>query len=246
VLDEIEYDIKLFPQLKEIMFEDDTLTLKRYYERLERICRGILDRRIKISWSCNARPDIQDFSILKLMKRSGCRMLCVGFESGDEKILANIKKGISIGMMKNFARLCRKAGISIHGCFVIGSPGENMDSIKKTIRFASELPIDTVQFSGLCPYPGSEFYNWCKKNNHIIAKDWKEWVDEKGEQRTIIDYPHLSCKDMNKAIDKSLYSFYLRPRYILSQVFRLKSIYDIHARVRGIFSFIDHIRMTNR
>ena len=237
VLDEIKYDIGVFPGLKEIMFEDDTFTLKGYYERLERICQGMLDRRIRISWACNARTDMQDLAILRLMKKSGCRMVCVGFESGDEKILENLKKGVSLDVMRNFAQLCRRAGISVHGCFVIGAPGETFDSIKKTIRFAANLPIDTVQFSGLSPYPGTEFYYWCKENNYLVSKSWKEWVDVKGEQRTIINYPHLSCDAMNKAIDSSLYSFYLRPRYILSQIFRPKSLYDIQARMKGLLNF---------
>ncbi|MFC1667263.1 B12-binding domain-containing radical SAM protein [Candidatus Omnitrophota bacterium] len=241
VLDEIEHDINVFPGLKEIMFEDDTFTLKRHHGRLETICRGILDRKIRVSWACNARPDMQDFSILKLMKKSGCRMVCVGFESGDEGILTKLKKGTSLGVMKDFTRLCRKAGISVHGCFVIGAPGETLDSIKKSARFAAGLPIDTVQFSGLCPYPGTEFYYWCRDNNYLVPKDWKEWVDEKGEQRAIVDYPYLSCEAINKAIDRSLYSFYLRPYYILSQIFRPKSFYDIEARSKGLFNFIRYL-----
>jgi radical SAM superfamily enzyme YgiQ (UPF0313 family) len=237
VLGEIENDILLFPQLKEIMFEDDTFTLAKYFPRLEKICKGILDRKIKISWSCNARPDIQDFSILKLMKKSGCRMMCVGFESGDEKMLENLKKGITLDRMKNFAALCRKAGVSVHGCFVIGGPGETHDSIKRTVRFAAALPIDTAQFSGLSPYPGTEFYSWCRDNRFITARDWKEWVDEKGEQKTIVDYPDLSCSSMNEAIDKALYRFYLRPGYLFSQIMRPKSFDDINARLKGLFQF---------
>lgn len=244
VLDEIEEDMRLFPRLKEIMFEDDTFTLERFYGRLERICNGILKRNIKISWACNARPDIINTSLLKLMKRSGCRMVCVGFESGDEKILENIRKGITLDRMSAFAIACSSAGILIHGCFIIGAPGETSVSIKKTVRFASRLPIDTAQFSGLCPYPGTEFYRWCKEKNYMITKDWKEWVDEKGEQRTIIKYPSLSCGEMNKAIDSALYSFYLRPGYILSQVFRPKSFHDMQARAKGLLNFMSHVWTT--
>lgn len=242
VLDEIEYDIRLFPGLKEIMFEDDTFTLQRHRTRLEEICRGILDRRIRISWACNARPDIQDFSILKLMKKSGCRMMCVGFESGNEKILRNLAKGISLETMRRFSQLCRKADISVHGCFVIGGPGETDRTIEETVRFALSLNIDTVQFSGLCPYPGTEFYSLCKEKNYLAAGDWKDWVDDNGEQQTIINYPHLSCAVMNKAIDSSLYRFYLRPGYIFSQITRPKSIYDLQARLKGLLNFVGHLR----
>jgi anaerobic magnesium-protoporphyrin IX monomethyl ester cyclase len=242
VLDEIEYDIKMFPSLKEIMFEDDTLTLKKYNARLEKICRGMIDRKIKISWSCNARPDTLDISLLRLMRKSGCRMMCVGFESGDDAILGNLKKGISSDTMRKFAGLCRQAGISVHGCFVIGSPGETKETIRNTAEFAASLPVDTVQFSGLCPYPGTEFYSWCRDNDFIRAKDWNEWVDPDGEQKTIVDFPGLSCGYMNKAIDRALYNFYLRPGYIISQLIRTRSIHDIKARARGIFNFISRKR----
>jgi len=241
VLDEIEYDIVLFPKLKEIMFEDDTLTLLKYQGRLEKICKGILDRGIKISWSCNARPEIQDIALLRLMKKAGCRMMCVGFESGDDDILANLKKGITTDRMKNFAVLCRKTGISVHGCFVIGAPGETHDTVSRTIKFAAQLPIDTVQFSGLCAYPGTEFYDWCKVNNYIVPRRWNEWVDKNKEQRAIIGYPYLSCSSMNKAVDRALYSFYLRPGYILKKIFFPGSIYDVWPKIKGVFNFMEYL-----
>ena len=246
VLDEIERNIRLFPKLKEIMFEDDTFTLKGYRSRMEEICQGMIERKIKMSWSCNARADEQDLSVLRLMKKAGCRMMCVGFESGDEDILFNLRKGTSPEAMQRFAGLCRKAGISVHGCFVVGSPGETPESIKKTVKFAMSLPIDTVQFSGLCPYPGTEFYHWCKDNNYLSANAWREWVDENGEQRTIIDYPNLSCDAMNKEIDASLYKFYSRPGYVLSQIFRPKSFHDVQARVRGLSNFISHLLVVKK
>ncbi len=242
ILGEIEYDILLFPNLKEIMFEDDTFTLERSHDRLEKICKGIIDRKFNISWACNARAEITNLSLLKLMKKSGCRMFCVGFESGDELMLERLKKGASIDKMRRFVELCRIAGISIHGCFVVGGPGETLATIKKTARFANSLPIDTVQFSGLCPYPGTEFYNWCKDNNFIASKDWKEWVDARGEQKAIVEYPGLSCEAINKAINRSLYSFYLRPGYIMSQILQPKPFYDVHVRIRAIFNFIEHLR----
>ena len=241
VLDEVEHNIKTFPALKEIMFEDDTFTSKKYHSRLENICKGMIERKIGITWSCNVRPDIEDISILRLMKASGCRMVCVGFESGDEKMLVNLKKGITLDKMRNFSKLCRMAGISVHGCFVIGAPGETSDSVERTVRFAASLPIDTAQFSGLCAYPGTEFYHWCRDNDYLSAKTWKEWVDENGEQRAIIDFPQLSCEDMNKAIDRALYSFYLRPGYVLSQIFRPKSVHDVQARAKGLINFVNHL-----
>ncbi|MBZ0267433.1 B12-binding domain-containing radical SAM protein, partial [bacterium] len=141
ILDEIEYDLELFPQLKEIMFEDDTLTLSTHLDRLQEICQGIIDRGIhkRISWSCNARPDLTDMETLKLMKASGARMFCTGFEFGNDEMLKRIKKGIGTEKMREYARNAAAAGIRVHGCFMVGGPGETRETAMQTIRLAQDL-----------------------------------------------------------------------------------------------------------
>src|SRR5690606_1726089 len=84
VVDEMEYDKRLFPNLKEIMFEDDTLTMRSHQDRMVALCEEMIRRDIGISWSANARVDVNDLEVLKIMKRAGCRWLCVGFEFGDQ------------------------------------------------------------------------------------------------------------------------------------------------------------------
>lgn len=233
VVDEIEYDLELFPDLKEIMFEDDTLTADR--NRTREICNEILDRGLnkKISWSANARADLDDLELLKLMKKSGCRMLVTGFEFGDQEILNNVKKGLTIEQMKKFARLTKKAGIKVHGCFMIGGPGDTKETAMKTIKLANEIKPDTLQFSGLTPYPGTEFYNWCKDNEYIIAQDWTDWVDA-GEQSTVVEYPNLSKKDIVNLVDKGLYeNFYFKPSTWIHHLLTIKGFGDLKRKVSG-------------
>lgn len=240
VVDEIESDLKLFPFLKEIMFEDDALTLKRHLPRLAAICEEMLRRNLKISWSANSRANVNDVEILKLMKRAGCRMLVVGFEFGNQDILNNVRKGILLEQSRKFAELTSKVGIRVHGCFMIGGPGETPETARDTIEFAKNLPIDTLQFSGLCAYPGTDFYKWAKENGYLVPQDWPQWVDEDLEQRAIIDLPGLSVDELNQLVDKGLKEFYLRPKQMVRMLRNIRSWSDVKAKSHGLRAFIDY------
>lgn len=240
VVDEIEYDLKMFPFLKEIMFEDDTFTLVRHKERLYRICEEMMSRNIKISWSANARADLTELSILKTMKKAGCRMLVTGFEFGSQQILDTVRKNITLEQMRKFAENCNRAGIKVHGCFMIGGPGETRETAYETIKIARELKISTAQFSGICPYPGTEFYKWCKEKNYIVPKDWSGWVDNNLEQRAIISYPNLSVDEINQLADTGLKRFYLRPCQVMSILKSIKSVSDLKAKLYGFKKFLQY------
>ena len=240
VVDEIEYDLELFPDLKEVMFEDDTITANK--KRCADICNEIINRGLnkKISWSANARADLDDFELLKLMKESGCRMLVVGYEFGDQKILDNVRKRLTVEQMKEFARLTRKAGIMVHGCFMIGGPGETRETAVKTVKLPRELKPDTLQFSALTPYPGTAFYDWCKENGYIIANDWTEWVDA-GEQSTVVEYPNLSKDEIVNLVDKGLYeNFYFRPSTWVHHLLTIRGYDDFKRKVKGARSLVGY------
>lgn len=237
VVDEIEYDYKLFPYLKEIMFETDTFTASSGH--VSGVCEEILKRNLKITWSCNVRVDV-DLSLLPLMKKAGCRMLMVGFEFGTQEALDAIKKGITIEQSKKFAETAHKLGFTIHGCFMIGAPGETRESAQATIDFAKSLPLDTIQISGICTYPGTEIYNWAKERGYLMPKDWNEWVSEDFEQVTLLNYPQLSKKEIDEFIDKGLREFYLRPKQIIKMAKDLKNVGDIKRKLYGFKSFLDY------
>jgi radical SAM superfamily enzyme YgiQ (UPF0313 family) len=240
VIDEIECDLKLFPFLQEIMFEDDTLTLEQHLPRLRSICEGLLQRGIRISWSANARASLRDLPTLKLMKCAGCRMLCVGFEFGNQQILNNVRKGTKLEHMREFAELARRAGIRVHGCFMVGGPEETRETARQTIEFAKSLPIDTVQFSGVCAYPGTVYYGWAKQNGYLVPEDWPQWVDGNLEQRAIIDFPQLSVDEINHLVDQGLKEFYVRPRQMLRMLGNIRSWADVKAKLHGLRSFWDY------
>ncbi len=248
VLAEIEYDLELFPSIQEVMFEDDTLTLGSHVERLREICRGLIERGLhrRLSWSANARPDLTDLDTLRLMKESGCRMLCCGFEFGSDEMLQRVRKGIRTEKMREFARNASRAGIRIHGCFMIGGPGETRASARQTIRFAQELDIDTCQFSGVTAYPGTAYYEWAKENGYLNVTGWRDWVDDDLEQRGVVDLPGLSAEDIDELVDEGLRRFYLRPRQVRTILKNIRSWSDVRTKFHGLLSFFDYFARSRR
>ena len=241
VISEMEHDLTLYPQIKEIMFESDTFAANPLYT--ESLCKAILSSGInkKIKWSCNLRVDTK-LELLPLMKEAGCRMVLTGFEFGTQEALNSVKKGTTLIQAKKFAETAAKIGFIIHGCFMVGGPGETIESAKETIKFAKSLPLDTAQFAGLCPYPGTPLYDWAVKNNYLIAKDWTEWLNKDYEQCTLLSYPQFSSKAIDYYIDKGLKSFYLRPQQILRMILNIRSFSDIQRKLFGFKNFLDYFK----
>ncbi|HPB68348.1 MAG TPA: radical SAM protein [Candidatus Omnitrophota bacterium] len=240
VVDEMEYDLSVHPQIREIMFETDTFAASR--EHAEAVCREILRRGLnkKISWSCNMRINTP-LDLLPLIKSAGCRMLMVGFEFGyDEAFRAVRKGGVNVAMARQFARRAHELGFIIHGCFMIGAPGETRASAQETIDMAKSLPLDTVQITGIATYPGTAMYQWAKENGYLIAKDWREWLTAENEQRTLLSYPQLSNQDMDAFIDKGLKQFYLRPGQIWRMLISIRSAGDLLRKLYGFGAFLNY------
>ncbi len=237
VVDEMEYDLNVHPSIREIMFETDTFAADS--DHAIDICHEILKRNIhqKICWSCNARVNI-DLDILPLMKKAGCRMLMVGFEFGTDEALKSVKKGgVSIDISRKFAQRAHDLGFVIHGCFMIGAPGETQESARATVDFAKKLPLDTVQFTGIATYPGTEMYRQAKKNGWLIPGNWREWLSPEREQQTLLNYPQLSRQEIDQWIDIGLKEFYLRPGQILRMLTSIRDRGDLLRKIYGLRSF---------
>lgn len=237
VADEIEYDYELFPQIREIMFETDTFTASPHHVR--GVCEEILRRRLNITWSCNVRVDVK-LDLLPLMKKAGCRMLMVGFEFGTQEALDSVKKGTTPEQAWAFAARAHELGFIIHGCFMIGRPGETEETARETVEFAKSLPLDTVQFSGITVYPGTEMYEWAKANGYLVPKDWTGWLNEDREQVTVLSYPNFTREDIDRYIDIGLKEFYLRPRQMLRMALGIRNIGDLNMKLYGLRSFMDY------
>ena len=246
VVDEMEHNLKLFPNLKEIMFEDDTLTMRIARDRLIELCEEIIRRDLPLSWSANARVDLNDLDTLKLMKRSGCRMLCVGFEFGDQKILNNVKKGTTIDQMYTFAENAAKAKLRIHGCFMVGGPEETEETAMRTIKMSQELAIDTAQFTGVVAYPGTAYYEWAKESGALLPQDWRDWVTEDFEQAATVSLPGLDHEQIDHFVDIGLRKFYLRPTQMWRMLRNISSWSDVKAKYHGLRSFMGYFAGSGR
>lgn len=241
VVDEIEYDIKICPEVikgGEFFFEDDTFTVNK--ERAMQICEEIMRRNLKITFSVNARVDNADLELFQTMKRAGCRELLVGFESGNQQVLDNMNKNITLEQSDKFMEYAKRVGLEVHGCFVIGLPGETEDTAKETINFALKLGLTTVQFSGAVPFPGTPFFDLCKREGWLKSTVWPDWLDT-GEQKGVIEYHGMSNERINYYVDSGLKKFYFRPDYMLKFLFKTKSKSDFYRKLRGAWNFFSYL-----
>lgn len=211
LVDEFEYITKELPQVKEVFIEDDSFTIDK--ERIVHFCDELLQRNVKIIWSCQSRADL-DIDIMEKMKKAGCRLLDVGYESGNDEILKNIKKGITVNQLRKFTLNAKKAGLKILADFVIGLPGETNETANETINFIKEIKPDLLQVAVATPMPGTEFYNYCKEEGYLLISDLEESIDKSGFQKCIISYPHLNSENIIFYVDRALKGYYLNISYV--------------------------------
>ncbi len=215
------------PEVKEIMFDDDTFTDSASLPRVEAIARGMGD--LGMTWSCNAKANVP-FKTLKIMKENGLRLLLVGYESGDDDILHNIKKGLRTDIARRFTSDCRKLGIVIHGTFILGLPGETAETIERTINFAKEINPHTIQVSLAAPYPGTTLYKQAVDNGWLQENEAVNLVNDKGVQLAAISYPHLSKEEIFHSMESFYRRFYFRPGKIWEIVKEMLTSWDLMTR----------------
>ncbi len=209
---EIAYIQRAFPQVREIFFDDDTFTDD--LPRAEAIARAL--GRMGVTWSCNAKANVPR-DTLKVLRDNGLRLLLVGYESGNQQILHNIKKGMRIEVAREFTRNCHELGIKIHGTFILGLPGETRETIEETIRFATEINPHTLQVSLAAPYPGTFLHRQATENGWFDAAA-AELIDESGVQIAPLQYPHLSHTEIFDGVETFYRKFYFRAPKIASIV----------------------------
>lgn len=241
IVDEFEYITKELPEVKEIFIEDDSFTISTKLVR--DVCQEIIKRKINIVWSCNSRATL-DYETLKLMKDAGCRLLIVGYESGSDEILQAIKKGVNKEQMKKFTAAAKKAGLLVHGDFIIGLPGETKETAEMTLQFIKELKPNILQVAVATPLPGTEFYNYVKENGYITIDDLKDSVDENGYQKCIISYPNFTTEDIEFYVDKALKKYYLSPLFVpvaLSNVLRKNGMHEMKSMLKSAETFLKYV-----
>ncbi len=237
VLGEMELIPKYFPQVKEVFFDDDTFTDDR--PRTEEIARGL--GRLGLTWSCNAKANVP-YETLKVMRDNGLRLLLVGFETGNEQILKNIKKGVKVERARQFAKDCHDLGITIHGTFILGLPGETKETIQETIRFARDINPSSLQVSIAAPYPGTALYKQAQEEGWL-PDDSASLVDDRGVQSAVLEYPGLSRGEIFESVDTFYRKFYFRAGKIAELAGEmLRDRESIGRRLREGVEFVSFLR----
>lgn len=233
IVDEIEYLMNEYG-MKEISFYDDLFTLKKDW--VISICQEIIQRGIKIDWKVLSRVDTVDYKILKYMKEAGCWIIFYGFESGSQKILDNIRKKQTVEQNIKAAELTRKAGIEMHGFFMIGNIAETEETVYQTIKIARKIKPKHYQFTIVRPDPGSDLYNSYVQEINKKGISWSEYyafprdiskipvVGTELSNEELIDFRNLanrsmSLKSLFKYAIKSLLTFKIKQFIRIIKIF---------------------------
>jgi hopanoid biosynthesis associated radical SAM protein HpnJ len=237
VMDEVRWAQRAFPQVKEIFFDDDTFTDDA--RRAEAIAREL--GRQGVTWSCNAKANVPR-ETLKVMRDNGLRLLLVGYESGNQQILHNIKKGMRIDVAKRFTKDCHELGITIHGTFILGLPGETRETIEETIRFAMAINPHTIQVSLAAPYPGTHLYRQALENGWLDDSH-ADLLDGRGVQIAPLHYPGLGHTEIFQSVEEFYRRFYFRAPKIASIVGEMaRSPQMMRRRLREGVEFFQFLR----
>jgi anaerobic magnesium-protoporphyrin IX monomethyl ester cyclase len=241
ILAEIEYYQERFG-VKEIAFYDDVFTLDK--KRAHSIADEIIKKKIKLHWSCETRVNLVDEDLLVHMKRAGCYAISYGIESGTPEVLEAIDKGITLPQVTRAVRWSQKAGLQTIGYFMIGSPGESPETIRKTIQFAKSLKLDFAQFAVTTPFPGTKLYDMYTSGKKREAIPWESFVyaGTGGGTSPVFESDHLSREDIQRWSRRAYREFYLRPSYAWQRLGHIRSPGDVKVTVKGLSMLLGTLR----
>jgi anaerobic magnesium-protoporphyrin IX monomethyl ester cyclase len=193
--------------VKNIHMYADLFTVNR--DQVMGLCRGIVDAGLKIRWTCNSRVDFVDREMLEAMARSGCYYIAWGLESGNKDILSHARKGVDPERARQSLRWAKEVGIKNWGYFIIGLPGETVESIKQTIAFSKSLPLDLALFHIAAPYPGTPFFFEVMRNGWF--RPGVRWEEIDMDDSTVLDYPDLKAEALEYWQKRAFREWALRP-----------------------------------
>lgn len=242
VIEEVKYILREMPEVNEIFFDDDTLAdAHDFVVELSGALRklGFGTPGFRVTWGCNAKANVPQ-PVLKAMKEGGCRVLLVGYESGNQQILHNIKKGLRVDVARQFTKDAHALGLTIHGTFILGLPGETLETIEETIQYAKEIDPHTIQVSLAAPYPGTFLYKQATENGWFDNED--HLLTDGGNQIAQLSYPHLHSSVIFDKVEEFYKRFYFRPSKIWSIVLEMLTDWQMmKRRLREGVEFFDFL-----
>ncbi len=220
VADEFDFVGKELPEVKTVMLEDDTFIVNK--KRTLELAEALIQRGNTLSFDSNCRADIgADVDFLKTLHKAGARLFCVGFESGDTNVIGHMHKNLKssrnegyLDEAQKFTKACQKAGIMVHGCFMIGNLNETKESMDATLNFAKKLNPDTAQFFPIMVYPGTVAYEEAKQKGYLATEDFNAWLTKEGLHNSVVNLPSVSHQELVEFADRARREFYLRPSYL--------------------------------
>lgn len=222
--------------IKEVSFWDDTMTINKTW--MEGFCDRLVEKKVGVVWTCYSRVDTVDFKLLKLMKKAGCWNIFYGFESGNQELLDNINKGITLEQIRKVNKWTKDAGIEVRASFMIALPGETPEAAMKTIDFAIELEPEYAQFCITTPYPGTKLFETAKISGKLTEDFSKYNIWE-------VVYVPEGYKNEKEimAIEKlAMRKFYFRPKFIFNKLKRVRSFEDIRRYFNGFKMALGFVR----
>lgn len=240
VVEEFAYIAENFPDIHEVVIEDDTFTANK--QRVLRICELLMEKGLhkRLRWLCNARVNL-DLDTMKAMKKAGCRLIIPGVESYNQEILNNIKKGTTLKLIDEYMANAKKAGLLVHACYMVGNEGETRETMENTLKAAIRFGTDTAQFFPLIPYPGTEAYEWAKSNGYISGK-YEDYLQEDGTLNCVLDTPELSAAELVDFCAYARKKYYMRPKYILHRLWMgIRSWEDLKRSLKAFWRLKDSL-----
>lgn len=225
-------------KVREIQFYDDTFTV--FPSNIKKLCSLIIENRLDVTWSCFARADYVNLDLLKVMKKAGCHQIMYGIESASAEILANIRKNCSREKSIQALTMTKEAGIDSRCTFMLGNPGETIETIEATIRLAIQLNPDIAVFNITMPFPGTQMFHWAKEKGYLIHENW----DAYDLGTPVMRLPTITPENIASLYNKAYRSFYMRPGYILERLTKVESLSDFKVLLRGGGSLFEFVRNT--
>jgi anaerobic magnesium-protoporphyrin IX monomethyl ester cyclase len=239
IVAEFQYIEKELPEAKEVLIDDDTFSFD--HEHTKRFCESMIEKQIKIPWTVECRANL-NYETMVMMKKAGCRLIVIGFESADNTILKNVNKGISIERMRKFVVDAKRANIMLHSCFMAGNRGETRETLINSLRFAKEINADTCQFFPLMVYPGTEAYDWAKNNGYLLTEDYAKWLTDEGLHNCVVNTPELAANELVSFCDYARKKYYLSPRYLSYKFIQMiKNPEEIKKTLKSVKTFSKYL-----
>jgi len=211
IVNEMLWVQKNMPEIKEITFEDDNFAADRKFAR--EFADLVREKGVRLPFFANLRTTV-DFETLHSLKAAGLRNTAVGFESGDNMILRNMRKGQNNDIQKRFVENAHKLGLLVHGCFMVGFPGETRETMNKTLKLAKSIKPDSAQFYPVMPYPGTGAYAYYKQEGYLAHEEFDKWLTEDGGHRCVLNLPDLPPNEIEAFCERAFRQFHFNIGYL--------------------------------